>query len=90
MSSSLSIPPDSFENPIYNINRYVLQECACLLFALCAGNISGALPEKRPGAFTMVFDVSIHILGIGFAVVGNEFFIVALPLALSSGNTGDA
>jgi len=38
----------------------------------------------------MVFDVSIHILGIGFAVVGNEFFIVALPFALSSGNTGDA
>ena len=71
-------------------NIFKIITIACLFFALCAGNVSGALPEKRPGAFTMVFDVSIHILGIGFAVVGNEFFIVALPFALSSGNTGDA
>ena len=63
---------------------------ACLFFALCAGNVSGALPEERPGAFAMVIDVPIRILGLGLAVVGTTFFIVALPLALSSGSTGDA
>jgi len=63
---------------------------ACLFFALCAGNVSGALPEERPGAFAMVIDVPIRILGLGLAVVGTAFFIVALPFALSSGSTGDA
>ena len=67
----------------------ILQECACLFFALCAGNVSCALPEKRPGAFAMVIDVPIRILGLGLAVVGTAFFIVALPFAMSSGSTGD-
>ena len=63
---------------------------ACLFFALCAGNVSGALPEERPGAFAMVIDVPIRILSIGLAVFGTAFFIVALPFAMSSGSTGDA
>ena len=62
---------------------------ACLFFALSAGNVSGALPEERPGAFEMVIDVPIRILGLGLAMVGTAFFIVALPFALSSGSTGD-
>ncbi|MAF56264.1 MAG: hypothetical protein CL909_09450, partial [Deltaproteobacteria bacterium] len=41
----------------------------CLFFALSAGNVSGALPVERPGAFAMVIDVPIRILGIGLAVV---------------------
>ena len=63
---------------------------ACLFLALSAGHVSGALPEERPGAFAMVIDVPIRILGLGLAVVGTAFFIVALPFALSSGSTGDA
>ena len=62
----------------------------CLFFALSAGNVSGALPEERPGAFEMVIDIPIRILGLGLAVVGTAFFIVALPFAMSSGSTGDA
>ena len=62
----------------------------CLFFALCAGNVSGALPEERPGAFEMVIDVPIRILGLGLTVVGTAFFIVALPFAMSSGSTVDA
>ena len=62
----------------------------CLFFALCAGNVSGALPEEPPGAFAMVIDVPIRILSLGLAMVGTAFFIVALPFALSSGSTGDA
>ena len=63
---------------------------ACLFFALSAGNVSGALPEERPGAFEMVIDVPIRIISLGLAMVGTAFFIVALPFALSSGSTGDA
>ena len=63
---------------------------ACLFFALCAGNVSGALPEERPGPFEMVIDVPIRILSLGLAMVGTAFFIVTLPFALSSGSTGDA
>ena len=63
---------------------------SCLFFALSAGNVSSALPEERPGAFEMVIDVPIRILGLGLAVVGTAFFIVALPFAMSSGSTGDA
>ena len=63
---------------------------ACLFLALTAGHVSGVLPEERPGAFAMVIDVPIRILGLGLAVVGTAFFIVALPFALSSGSTGDA
>jgi len=63
---------------------------ACLFFALSAGNVSGVLPEERPGAFAMVIDVPIRILSLGLAMVGTAFFIVALPFALSSGSTGDA
>ena len=63
---------------------------ACLFFALSAGNVSGALPEKRPEAFAMVIDVPIRIISLGLAMVGTAFFIVALPFALSSGSTGDA
>ena len=37
----------------------------------------------------MVIDVPIRILGLGLAVVGTAFFIVALPFAMSSGSTGD-
>ena len=66
----------------------ILMIC-CLFFAL-SGNVSGALPVERPGAFAMVIDVPIRILGIGLAAVGTAFFIVALPFALSSGSTGDA
>jgi hypothetical protein len=62
----------------------------CLFFALCAGNVSGALQEERPEAFAMVIDVPIRILSLGLAMVGTAFFIVALPFALSSGSTGDA
>ena len=63
---------------------------ACLFFALSAGNVSGALPEERPGAFEMVIDVPIRIISLGLTMVGTAFFIVALPFALSSGSTGDA
>ena len=63
---------------------------ACLFFALSAGNVSGVLPEGRPGPFEMVIDVPIRILSLGLAMVGTAFFIVALPFALSSGSTGDA
>ena len=63
---------------------------ACLFFALSAGNVSGALPVERHGAFEMVIDVPIRILSLGLAVVGTAFFIVALPFAMSSGSTGDA
>ena len=63
---------------------------ACLFFALSAGNVSGVLPEERPGPFAMVIDVPIRILSLGLAMVGTAFFIVALPFALSSGSTGDA
>lgn len=62
----------------------------CLFFALSAGNVSGALPVERPGAFEMVIDVPIRILSLGLTVVGTAFFIVALPFAMSSGSTGDA
>ena len=62
----------------------------CLFFALSAGNVSGTLPEERPGAFEMVIDVPIRIISLGLAMVGTAFFIVALPFALSSGSTGDA
>ena len=72
-------------------NIFKTMTIACLFFALCAGNVSGAaLPEERPGAFAMVIDVPIRILSLGLAVVGTAFFIVALPFALSSGSTGDA
>ena len=63
---------------------------ACLFFALSAGNVSGALPEERPGAFEMVIDVPIRIISLGLTMVGTAFFIVALTFALSSGSTGDA
>ena len=63
---------------------------ACLFLALTGGHASGVLPEARPGAFAMVIDVPIRILGLGLAMVGTAFFIVALPFALSSGSTGDA
>ena len=63
---------------------------SCLFFALSAGNVSGALPVERPGAFEMVIDVPIRILSLGLTVVGTAFFIVALPFAMSSGSTGDA
>ena len=71
-------------------NIFKIITIACLFFALCAGNVSGALPEERPGAFEMVIDVPIRILSLGLATVGTAFFIVALPFALSSGSTGDA
>ncbi|MBC8257521.1 MAG: hypothetical protein H8E38_00745 [SAR324 cluster bacterium] len=62
----------------------------CLFLALSAGHVSGAFPEERPAAFAMVIDVPIRVLGIGLALVGTAFFIVALPFALTSGSTGDA
>ena len=71
-------------------NIFKIITIACLFIALCAGNVSGALPEERPGAFAMVIDVPIRILGLGLAVVGTAIFIVALPFALSSGRTGAA
>ena len=62
----------------------------CLLLALTAGQVSGAIHEEHPGAFAMIIDVPIRVLGIGLALVGTAFFIVALPFALTSGSTGDA
>ena len=63
---------------------------ACLLFALLSVNVSAAIPEERPGAFAMVIDVPIRVLGLGLALIGSAFFVVALPFALTSGSTGDA
>ena len=71
-------------------NIFKIITIACLFFALCIGNVSGALPDERPEAFAMVIDVPIRILSLGLAMVGTAFFIVALPFALSSGSTGDA
>ena len=48
---------------------------ACLFIALCAGNVSGVLPEERPDAFAMVIDVPIRILSLGLATVGTAFFL---------------
>jgi len=62
----------------------------CLFFALCLRNVSGALPEERPGAFAMVIDIPIRVIGIGLTTIGTAFFIIALPFAMSSGSTGDA
>jgi len=63
---------------------------ACLLFALLSVNVSAAIPEERPGAFAMVIDVPIRVVGLGLALIGSAFFVVALPFALTSGSTGDA
>ena len=63
---------------------------ACLLFALLSANVSAAIPEERPGAFAMVIDVPIRVVGLGLALIGSAFFVVALPFALTSGSTGDA
>tara|TARA_B100000809_G_scaffold222592_1_gene231685 strand:+ start:1424 stop:1753 length:330 start_codon:yes stop_codon:yes gene_type:complete len=63
---------------------------ACLLLAFTAWQVSAAIPEERPGAFSMIIDVPIRVLGMGLALVGTAFFIVALPFALTSGSTGDA
>ena len=71
-------------------NLFKIITIACLFIALCAGNVSGALPEERPEAFAMVIDVPIRILSLGLTMVGTAFFIVALPFALSSASTGDA
>jgi hypothetical protein len=38
----------------------------------------------------MVIDVPVRVIGLGLAVAGTAFFIVALPFALTSGSTGDA
>ncbi len=62
----------------------------CLFIALTAGQVSAVIPEERPGAFSMIIDVPIRVLGMGLALVGTAFFIVALPFALTSGSTGDA
>ena len=63
---------------------------ACLLFALLSVNVSAAIPKERPGAFAMVIDVPIRVVGLGLALIGSAFFVVALPFALTSGSTGDA
>ena len=63
---------------------------SCLLFALLTINVSAAIPQERPGAFAMVIDVPIRVVGLGLALVGSAFFVVALPFALTSGSTGDA
>jgi len=63
---------------------------ACLLFALLSINVSAAIPQERPGAFAMVIDVPIRVVGLGLALIGSAFFVVALPFALTSGSTGDA
>ena len=74
------------------MNRAIIKTItiACLFFALSAGNVSGAFPDERPGAFAMVIDVPIRILSLGLAMGGTAFFIVTLPFAISSGSTGDA
>ena len=71
-------------------NIFKIITIACLFIALSAGNVSGALPEERPGAFAMVIYDPIRIVSLGLAMGGTTFFIVALPFALSSGSTGDA
>lgn len=53
-------------------------------------NVSAAIPQERPGAFAMVIDVPIRVVGLGLALIGSAFFVVALPFALTSGSTGDA
>ena len=63
---------------------------ACLLLAFTAWQVSAVIPEERPGAFSMIIDVPIRVLGMGLALVGTAFFIVALPFELTSGSTGDA
>ncbi len=63
---------------------------SCLLFALFALNVSAALPQERPGPFAMVIDVPSRVVGLGLALIGSAFFVVALPFALTSGSTGDA
>ncbi len=63
---------------------------SCLLFALLSVNVSAAIPQERPGAFAMVIDVPIRVVGLGLALIGSAFFLVALPFALTSGSTGDA
>jgi len=55
-----------------------------LLLALTAAQVSAAIPEEHPGAFSMIIDVPVRVLGIGLALVGTAFFIVALPFALTS------
>jgi len=62
----------------------------CLLFALLSVNVSAAIPQERAGAFAMVIDVPIRVVGLGLALIGSAFFVVALPFALTSGSTGDA
>ena len=62
----------------------------CLLFALLTVNVSAAIPQERPAAFAMVIDVPIRVVGLGLALIGSAFFVVALPFALTSGSTGDA
>ena len=69
---------------------YKIITITCLLFALLAGNVTAAIPEERPGPFAMVIDVPIRVVGLGLALIGSAFFIVALPFALTSGSTGDA
>ena len=63
---------------------------SCLLFALVKVNASAAIPQERPGSFAMVIDIPIRVVGLGLALIGSAFFVVALPFALTSGSTGDA
>ena len=72
------------------VKSFKIITIACLLFALLTGNVSAAIPEERPGPFAMVIDVPIRVVGLGLALIGSAFFIVALPFALTSGSTGDA
>ncbi len=63
---------------------------SCLLFALVKENASAAIPQERPGSFAMVIDIPIRVVGLGLALIGSAFFVVALPFAITSGSTGDA
>ena len=59
----------------------------CLFFALTSNGVSATLPEERPGAFAIVIDVPIRVIGIGVSILGAAFFIIALPFAISSEST---
>ena len=75
---------------MYRTKSLKILTISCLFLALVTGHASAAIPEERPEAFEMAIDVPIRVFGLGFALIGTAFFIVALPFAMTSGSTGDA
>ena len=60
-----------------------------LIFAFINIQVHAQEPE-RPSSGAMMIDVPVRILSLGLSVVSTAFFVVALPLSLSSGSTGEA